>query len=1052
MTEKIALNLNSFNAYLPPKLDNIIKFPSSSLNYEFSSYNYNTDFISQNKKANYPNKNNSSIKENADLINKSNKTRNSDIINKYNNIIYSNEKRKNKKMELNKSMDKILKSKKIQFDYEYNNKSINKINKEIIKFKDKMNKDKEYLNYIQNELFPKYEKSYGEQNNIYNDIKKDYLIKDKRRSYSLTNRGHYNNIYLNINRNINYEFNDYFSEKRKIKNVIINNNNFIDNNAIYQNSLKNYQENNFINNNYPKRSNSFLSSNKNELFNKYILNKNIYLKEDKIKCQKECSKDNKLNNNYENEYIKYPDKNNITQKQCDIKYLTINPKNDKIQLKEKEIKINEISNLNNNIINNLSEYNNSNNKNNLINFTQPNIDKNNIKKDLFHIRKFDKYVDNIINENSKESIINIDKNTKISLNTLNNIDLLTNYENIKKKYNNKNNINDLSSYNNSKNFYRKRSCTFINEDKKGQKNIITLNQNKINNTNKISSLNNIDNKYFEDDYLKTLKSKYSDSIKNEDYRNSKSDNSNYTISSFSINILPKEDKNKNKDLLIKNLKERIIELENELNIANSKIKEFLKLIEELKKKKKEDSLYIDKINSFNFIKIKNHFIKINKPILNTLNIKNKKIQNLNKDKPDLNYQNGSIIAKSKSSSKYLNTTSENDHYSYSSFDNYKNLNLYFRKITTFEDEQKLNKSKPTSLTKRTIKYNKNILLNKKNIKKEIIINNKNNNSLEDININEKIIYTIYLSSKDNNLKIIFFDPESKKFSFQKFMDKNNFEENYKNNIYKNYNNMNKSENSNIFLFNDGYLYVITGQNFDIFYKLDPYKKEIIKLCTLNYNHSNGNLVYYDQRIFCLSGDFNKKVECYIESKNEWIVIPEMLTERSNFTTCIIKEQYLFSLFGYNNINKQYLNSIEFIDLLCENAEWKYLYYENENGSNNSLYLTGALGMNFDDKRIIIFGGYDGKNKKENYSFYQINLKKNFEENYEICEDKLSNIVKIGNSSDPKTNDINKLYYFEYGYNKYYEENNNFIYNAFDIGFNSHLININTFSHEIFNFQ
>ena len=1051
MTEKTALSYNLLKEYYPSKLDNIIKFPAISLNNEFPSYNYNTDYIIKNKNTNYLKKNNSSIKQTIDLFNKYYKTQNSDIINKYNNINYSNQQRKNKKMEFNKSMDKISKSKKIQFDYEYNNKSIAKINKEIIKFKNKMNKDKEYLNYIQNELFPKYE----DQKNIYNDIKNDN-IKVKRRSYSLTNRGNNNKNYFKINTNINYKYNDYFSEKRKIKNIIINNNNFVDNNAIYQTALKNYQDSNFINNNnFPKRSNSFLSSNKNELFNKYTLNKNKYLKEDKIKTQKECSKDNKLNNYYESDYyIKYPEKENIAQKQGNIKYLTINPKNDKVQLREKEIKINEISNLNNIMVNNISENNNSNNKNNSLNYTQPNIEKNIKKKDLFQIqtRKFDKYVDNIINENSKENIIS---------NTLNNNDFLTNYENIKKKYNNKNGINDLSSYNSSKNFYTKRNVTYIKEDKKEQKIIKTSNKNNI---TKISSLNNINSIYLEDDYFKALKSKYLDSLKKEEYNKKNEINSKYnnmninTISSFSINILLKEDKNKNKDLLIKNLKDRLIELENELNLANSKIKELLKIIEETKKKKKEEILYIDKINSFNYITIKSHFIKKNKPILKTINKNNKKIQNLNNDKLDSNYQNGSIVVKSKSSSKYINTTSENDHYSYSSFDNYKNLNLYYRKITSFEDEKIINKSKPTSLTKRTIKYNNNnnISLNKKVINKEILINNNNNNSniIEDIKINEKIIYTIYLSSKDkdNNLQILFFDAETKKFSLHKFIDTNNFEDNYKNNLKNISNNDNKPENCNIFLFNDGYLYVITGQNFDIFYKLDPYKKEIIKLCNLNYNHSNGNLIYYDQRIFCLSGDFNKKIECYIESKNEWIEIPEMLIERSNFTTCILKEQFLFSLFGYNNINKQYLNSIEFIDLLCENAEWKYLYYENENGSNNSLYLAGALGMNCDDKKIIIFGGYDGKNKKENNYFYQIYLKKNFDKNYHNCEETLSNIIKIGNSSESKHNNINTFYDFEFGYNTYYEENNNPIYIAFDRGFNVHLININTFSHEIFNFQ
>ena len=175
----------------------------------------------------------------------------------------------------------------------------------------------------------------------------------------------------------------------------------------------------------------------------------------------------------------------------------------------------------------------------------------------------------------------------------------------------------------------------------------------------------------------------------------------------------------------------------------------------------------------------------------------------------------------------------------------------------------------------------------------------------------------------------------------------------------------------------------------------------------------------------------------------------MLKERSNFSTSIIKEQYLFAFFGYNNKNKEYLNSIEFIDLLCENAKWKYLYYDNTN--NISLFFIRNLAINYDDKKIILFGGYDGKNNKGNNLFYQINLKKNFnEENYDISDDNLTNIIKLDKGME--FNDKNKYYLLDLGYNKYYGDNNNWIYITFDRELNAHIININTLSHEIFNFH
>ena len=48
-------------------------------------------------------------------------------------------------------------------------------------------------------------------------------MKNKKRAYSLSNRTYYKD-FININNNINFEFNDFYSEKRKIKNTITNGN------------------------------------------------------------------------------------------------------------------------------------------------------------------------------------------------------------------------------------------------------------------------------------------------------------------------------------------------------------------------------------------------------------------------------------------------------------------------------------------------------------------------------------------------------------------------------------------------------------------------------------------------------------------------------------------------------------------------------------------------------------------------------------------------------------------------------------------------------------
>ena len=1034
MNDKLALNQDSLNQYSSLNYENLNKYPTFSSNYEYTSLKYKNNSNYHGKKIN------TTIEEAFDLLNKYGKTRNYDIISNYNNLVYSNEQRKEKKLEFSKSMDKILKSNKYELNYIYNNKSLSQINKEIIKFKDKMNKDKNYLKNIQNKIFYEYELLGEGQKRFYNNPLNEDIIKNKKRAYSLTNRA---NNYENFpNLKENYQYNDYLSEKRKIKNIIINNNNFINNNLIYKRNLSYYQDINFkendfsknkIKNNFPRRNNSFYSINNNDIFNKIIFNNSIKKNNYLDKEEKDPIKTNKIKNINDYEYIRYPERKSFEKKQNDfsnMKYLTIQTKNDKIQLKEKEIKINDISNLNKEPINNNYGYNISTNPKN---FTQPNNKTNEQHNSMkYQSRKYDKFINNIINEDSKENNINLNDNdnTKFSLNDK----LLSNFENIKKKYNETNKINNTSSFN-IKNLYRKRSATYIKEDKIGEEKNSTII------SNKNSVYNNLNSKYFEDINLINIKKKYSNTIKNEENLNFIEPNYNkYMISSFYINI--EKNENYNKDLLINNLNQKLLDFENQLKIANNKIKQLSEILEKIKNKNK--ILYIDKINSFNYFQVKNHFIKINKRKFEINIEKPKNNPTLNNEELVFHFSNRSIKRKNNICSDNLNSISENEHHSYSSFDNYKNMNLYFTKVTSINEKKSNKISNLYTLNKIPSKYNKNILLNKiNNSKEEINIKNKNL-LIKDINMNEKIIYTLYFHN--GKLNVLFFDPELKKFSIQKFRDNGNFEENYKDNLDNT--NSNKKDNGNIFLFNEGFLYVITGKDYNMFYHFNPNTKEINNLCKLKYNHSNGNLIYYDQRIFCLSGNNNKKVECYIESKNEWIEIPEMLTERSNFSTCIIKEQYLFALFGYNS-NKQYLDSIEFIDLLCENSEWKYLDYENK--TNLSLFLIDFLGINYDDKKIIIFGGYDGQNNMMNQYFYQINLKKNFEEESDdINNDNLTDIIKLDKTM--KFNFRNECFFLDLGYNKYYGENNNWIYTFFDKDLNAHIININDFSQESFNFQ
>jgi hypothetical protein len=304
-----------------------------------------------------------------------------------------------------------------------------------------------------------------------------------------------------------------------------------------------------------------------------------------------------------------------------MKYLTIQIKDDKIQLKEKEIKVNDINSSDSNNLNNKKDSKNYINKssidNEFNNYVSLNNEKTKVKKDILnpHMKKYDNFVKDIIKDNNKDNTKeNINSNDKSKKMKLNNIDILSNYEIIKSKYEKSiNKFNDLSNAIIHKNLVKVKSEIYQEKKEEEKKQIIFQNRNDNNATEK--SINK-SNDFTEQNKLKSKKYSKSNSISSnfilDTQKNSFISNNYMTISTFYITIQKKEDNNK--DLLIKTLKQKIIELENQLKMANSKIKEFSKIMVETKNK--NQILSIDKIASFNYINIQNHIIKLNNRNLN----------------------------------------------------------------------------------------------------------------------------------------------------------------------------------------------------------------------------------------------------------------------------------------------------------------------------------------------------------------------------------------------------------------------------------------------------
>ena len=334
-----------------------------------------------------------------------------------------------------------------------------------------------------------------------------------------------------------------------------------------------------------------------------------------------------------------------------------------------------------------------------------------------------------------------------------------------------------------------------------------------------------------------------------------------------------------------------------------------------------------------------------------------------------------------------------------------------------------------------INYNKNPSIRNSIEVIDIYYNNINTTNKDDFNCNYnyETIYTLYPFSNKN---ILHFSLKTKMFYLKEFIDTCSFKKSL---IAQNEN------NGNIFLNYQGNFYIITGKNYDSFYIYNPNNKTMKKLSNLNYNHSNGNLISFNKRIFCVSGDYTKYVEEYSEINDKWLMCSQLHQERSNFNSCIINNKFLFIFLGYNSISKQFIDTIEYVDLSKENSKWEYLEYKKN--SNISLFLTNFALIPINDKKIIIFGGYNYFKKQIN-EYYQINLELNLNNNNNF--NKISTFEKLNGAEFTKK--YNNSFIFNCNFNRYKDENSNNYYVGFDKDLNMHIFNEKNYQHEIFNFK
>ena len=611
--------------------------------------------------------------------------------------------------------------------------------------------------------------------------------------------------------------------------------------------------------------------------------------------------------------------------------------------------------------------------------------------------------------------------------------------------------NELKSYNNEENgnsYPDDKINNIINDYEKLKKKYATNRlftglQNNINNLNgKINSIR--------ENYIKNNSTKFS-------------------TSRFNLNI--KGDLNRTSNE-INDLKIDLREAKNKIEELTKMVKNYQKEINLLKgqiTKAKKESLNISKINTINNISTSNNYSNSNKTKIgkNSFIIKipesllkrriNSDKQSRNNSLNDMtnsninnqeNYENNTLLDLTNNTyKKALFKNSSNNFNNISNISNNTNSNnLTNNNISNFNSNNEIYIKKITTTMKKKFR---------KSASQKIRINKINHNIYKkpkDSKGISKFLYTIII--KNENIKLLSFDLKKHEFNEINFIDSDNFEFDFKESFYNN-----KENNNNIYLNNEknNDFFIVTGKNFDKLYKYNHETNKIKKLCTFKNNHSNGCLLFINNKIICLSGNHNKKVEMFSEQNNSLTNLPEMNIERSSFSCCLFKNEYIFALFGYNFPTQQYLDTIEFFDLSeLENLmynyininddEWRYLNYK----CNNSLDLSikGHMCFNYFDEKIIFFGGFNGYKNEAVDSFYQLNLSENF--NFE--DNNEDNYIE---QLDKKLNDINKNRIYYFGNNNgllYCYNQNNIYFEAIDTNYYAHILDLNNFKHNIHYFH
>ena len=250
------------------------------------------------------------------------------------------------------------------------------------------------------------------------------------------------------------------------------------------------------------------------------------------------------------------------------------------------------------------------------------------------------------------------------------------------------------------------------------------------------------------------------------------------------------------------------------------------------------------------------------------------------------------------------------------------------------------------------------------------------------------------------------------------------------------------EEGSLFLSTSNYLYILTGPSYNLFYYYSQLTSSISPLSGLSNSHKDGLLIPYNsENIICISGTTSSSVEQYSIENNVWKDLPSLSTPRSESSCLLYNKNYLYVYFGYDYVNKNYLDTIEFLYLPYP-SKWESVKVDLEIRCHAAFLPTGTKE---EDTSIFIVGGCLDDNRPNN-DLIEIRMKG---QEFEVIRNTQKTKKRNQNGTPKKTNE--NMFCFRECFGDYLDvENSGWKKCGYDDKGDVHIIDVTTMKHKIFN--